>query len=66
MATVSSLGAEIAELRNQHQPLSTPSPAPKKVCPSTHTPEPHLSKASLVAGEETQTDEETREFFPIF
>jgi hypothetical protein len=46
---MASLRAEIAELRNQHQPLSTPSPVRKKVCPSTQTSESHLSEASLAA-----------------
>jgi hypothetical protein len=32
MEAISSLRAEIAELRNLHQPTSTPSPARKKVC----------------------------------
>jgi hypothetical protein len=52
MATMSSLRAEIAELRNLHQPISTQSPARKKVCPNAQTSESHLSEASLAARED--------------
>jgi hypothetical protein len=52
VATVSSLRAEIVELRNQNQPLSTPSLARKKVCPNAPTSESHFSEASLPAGED--------------
>jgi hypothetical protein len=46
------LRAEIAELRNLHQPTSTPSPARKKVCSNAPTSELHLSEASLAARED--------------
>jgi hypothetical protein len=49
---ISSLRTEIADLRNQHQPLSTPSPARKKVCSNALTSESHLSEASLSARED--------------
>jgi hypothetical protein len=42
---ISSLRAEIAELRNQHQPLS-------KACPSAQTSESHLSEASFATRED--------------
>jgi hypothetical protein len=44
---ISSLRTEIAKLRNQHQPVSTLSPARKKVCSNAPTSESHLSEASL-------------------
>jgi hypothetical protein len=44
---ISSLRTEIAELRNQHQLLSTSSPARKKVCQSVLSLESHPSEASL-------------------
>jgi hypothetical protein len=37
MAAISSLQAEIAELRNLYQPFSASSPARKKVCPNAQT-----------------------------
>jgi hypothetical protein len=49
---ISSLRAEIADLRNQHQPPSTPSPARKKVCPNAPPSESHLSEASLSVRED--------------
>jgi hypothetical protein len=49
---ISSLRTEIADLRNQHQSLSTPSPARKKVCPNALPSESHLSEASLSARED--------------
>jgi hypothetical protein len=49
---ISSLRAEIAELRNLQQPASTPSPARKKVCSNAPTSESHLSEASLAARED--------------
>jgi hypothetical protein len=49
---ISSIRTEIAELRNQYQPLSTPSPARKKVCSNALTSESHLSEASLSARED--------------
>jgi hypothetical protein len=52
MEAISSLRAEIAELRNLQQPTSTPSPARKKVCPNEQTSESHLSEASLAARED--------------
>jgi hypothetical protein len=56
MATMASLRAEIAELRNLHQPNSTPSPARKKVCPSAQTSESHLSEATLAAREDDDAE----------
>jgi hypothetical protein len=56
MATMSSLRAEIAELRNLHQPTSTPSPARKKVCPNAQSSESHLSEASLTTREEEDAE----------
>jgi hypothetical protein len=41
IAAMSILRAEITELRNLHQPISTPSPAQKKVCPNAQTSELH-------------------------
>jgi hypothetical protein len=49
---ISSLRAEIAELQNLHQPISTLSPARKKVSPNAQTPESHFSEASLAVREE--------------
>jgi DNA repair exonuclease SbcCD ATPase subunit len=49
---ISSLRAEIAELRNLHQPISTPSPARKKVSPNAQTLESHLSEASVATRED--------------
>jgi hypothetical protein len=49
MASMSNLRAEIAELQNLRQPISTPSPAQKKVCSNAQTSESHLSEASLAA-----------------
>jgi hypothetical protein len=53
---ISSLRTEIAELRQQHQPLSTPSPARKKVCPSVLPSESHPSEASLSDREDDDAD----------
>jgi hypothetical protein len=39
MAMIVSLRAEIAELQNLRQPISTPSPARKKVCPNAQPSE---------------------------
>jgi hypothetical protein len=52
MAAISSHRAEIAELRHLHQPISTLSPAQKKVCPSGQTSGSHLSEASLTTRED--------------
>jgi hypothetical protein len=52
MAAISSLRAEIEELRNLHQPISALSPAQKKVCPNAQTSESHLSETSLAARED--------------
>jgi hypothetical protein len=49
---ISSHRTEIADFRNQHQPLSTPSPTRKKVCSNALTSESHLSEASLSARED--------------
>jgi hypothetical protein len=49
---ISNLQAEIAELRNLHQPASAPSPARKKACSNALTSELHLSEASLAARED--------------